>query len=127
MNDNCWFCGIKETDPENVIIENELVRAIWDGVSVSQGHALIVPLRHVQSYFDLTEAEVIAAYRMLNEVKLLIDDQFRPDSYNIGINDGPEAGQTVHHCHTHLIPRYAGDVSNPTGGVRHIIPGKGFE
>ena len=127
MNDNCWFCGIKETDPENVIMENQLVRAIWDGEPVSQGHALIVPLRHVQSYFDISDAEVLAIYHMLRETKKIIDDQFHPDSYNIGINNGVEAGQTVYHCHTHLIPRYAGDVSDPRGGVWRTIPGKEHE
>ena len=85
---------------------------------------MIVPKRHVSSYFDLTDHEREAMNVMLQYVKRVVDERFHPDGYNIGINVSQAAGQSVYYCHMHLIPRYAGDVENPKGGVRGVIPKK---
>lgn len=97
--------------------------ALADGYPASPGHALIVPRRHVVSLFDLASDEVAEAYALLAEVRALVDAAYAPDGYNVGVNDGPAAGRTVHHLHIHLIPRYQGDVPDPRGGVRLILPG----
>lgn len=107
-----------------IICETATCVAFFDGYPVSPGHALIVPNRHVSSYFDLTDHEREAMNVMLQYVKRVVDECFHPDGYNIGINVGQAAGQSVYHCHMHLIPRYAGDVENPKGGVRGVIPKK---
>ena len=107
-----------------IICETATCVAFFDGYPVSPGHALIVPKRHVSSYFDLTDHEREAMNVMLQYVKRVVDERFHPDGYNIGINVGQAAGQSVYHCHMHLIPRYAGDVENPKGGVRGVIPKK---
>ena len=98
--------------------------AFYDGFPVSPGHALIIPKRHVASYFDLSVQEREAMTQMMLDVKQKLDDRFHPDGYNIGINVGEYAGQSIFHCHMHLIPRYKGDVENPKGGVRGVIPSK---
>ena len=98
--------------------------AFYDGYPVSPGHALIIPKRHVANYFDLTNHEREAMNVVLQYVKQKVDERFHPDGYNIGINVGEYAGQSVFHCHMHLIPRYKGDVKNPKGGVRGVIPSK---
>ena len=105
-----------------IICETATCVAFFDGYPVSPGHALIVPKRHVSSYFDLIDHEREAMNVMLQYVKRVVDERFHPDGYNIGINVGQAAGQSVYHCHMHLIPRYAGDVENPKGGVRGVIP-----
>ena len=107
-----------------IICETATCVAFFDGYPVSPGHALIVPKRHASSYFDLTDHEREAMNVMLQYVKRVVDERFHPDGYNIGINVGQAAGQSVYHCHMHLIPRYAGDVENPKGGVRGVIPKK---
>ena len=98
--------------------------AFYDGYPVSLCHALIIPKRHVANYFDLTNHEREAMNVVLQYVKQKVDERFHPDGYNIGINVGEYAGQSVFHCHMHLIPRYKGDVENPKGGVRGVIPSK---
>jgi diadenosine tetraphosphate (Ap4A) HIT family hydrolase len=93
---------------------------------VSPGHTLVIPNRHVASFFEISDeeqAEVLAAVR---EAKLALDADLHPDGFNIGLNVGPAAGQTVMHAHVHVIPRFQGDVADPRGGVRHCIPGRGF-
>ncbi|MDQ3075921.1 MAG: HIT domain-containing protein [bacterium] len=122
-NNPCLFCNISKQD---VISENDFCFAIWDGFPVSTGHALIIPKRHTLSFFDLNEDEITKMFSLVCEVKDVIQKKYNPDGYNIGINDGVSAGRTIHHLHLHLIPRYEGDIPNPRGGVRHIIPGKGF-
>jgi diadenosine tetraphosphate (Ap4A) HIT family hydrolase len=105
-------------------LENEYSIAIYDGYPISVGHTLIIPRRHCQSFFELTQYEIYASINLLNEAKASIDSANSPLGYNIGINDGPVAGQTIPHCHIHLIPRYAGDSEDPRGGIRWIFPGK---
>lgn len=107
-----------------IICETATCVAFFDGYPVSPGHALIVPKRHASLYFDLTDHEREAMNVMLQYAKRVVDERFHPDGYNIGINVGQAAGQSVYHCHMHLIPRYAGDVENPKGGVRGVIPKK---
>lgn len=118
---DCVFCNISH---ERRVVENELCFAIRDGFPVSEGHTLIIPKRHVADYFDLTTEEVTAMQTMMREVKGQLDEEFTPDGYNVGINVNEAAGQTVFHVHMHLIPRYKGDVENPRGGVRGVIPDK---
>ena len=118
---NCPFCSLP---PERIIDSNELALVIRDGFPVSKGHTLIIPKRHVGSWFDTSADERIALFALLDHVKMILDHEFKPDSFNIGINDGAAAGQTVPHLHIHLIPRYKGDQKDPRGGVRWIIPGK---
>lgn len=120
---NCLFCTIPQT---RIVRSNELAFAILDGFPVTQGHALVIPKRHVTDYFGLTRDELMACDDLLRELRqdVMADDP-TVEGFNIGMNAGAVAGQTVFHCHIHLIPRRAGDVENPRGGVRHLIPGKG--
>ncbi len=101
-----------------------LAVAITDSFPLTRGHSLIVPRRHVASFFDLTPDERLAMLEMLDQTKAALDAQYAPDGYNIGINDGEAAGQTVMHLHVHVIPRYKGDADDPRGGVRWIFPRK---
>ena len=118
----CPFCSVAEA---LVVADNELALALFDKYPVTPGHVLVCPRRHVASFFDLTEAEMVAVLRLVREIKSRCDARLQPLGYNIGVNVGPAAGQTVSHVHVHLIPRYDGDVEDPTGGVRNVIPGKG--
>ncbi|MGD0947873.1 MAG: HIT family protein [Candidatus Binatia bacterium] len=104
--------------------ENDSAVAIRDLFPVSRGHTLVVPKRVVSSLFDLSEQEVLDCWRLLKEERQRLESEFSPDGFNIGMNVGEAAGQTVPHAHIHLIPRYAGDVPSPRGGVRGVIPGK---
>ena len=98
--------------------------SILDQFPVSEGHCLIIPKRHVGTIDDLTDAELKDVYTILHQTKILLIETYTPDGFNIGINEGSAAGQTVPHLHIHLIPRYKGDVFDPTGGVRGVIPSK---
>lgn len=108
----------------HILAENHLAFAIFDKFPVNPGHALIIPKRHIASYFELSTEEQAACWQLLSEVKSQLEAEFQPQAYNIGINVGETAGQTVMHVHLHLIPRYPGDVENPRGGVRGVIPGR---
>lgn len=115
-NNPCLFC----TDPQGVSLDNELAYSARDSYPASPGHSVVIPKRHVASFFELTPEEVAACMALINEEKKLIDAEFKPDGYNIGVNVGPAAGQSILHVHIHIIPRYKGDVENPQGGVRHV-------
>ncbi len=119
---DCPFCGDLDS---RAICGNDLAVAIPDGYPVSPGHTLIIPRRRVASWFDLCQEEVQAVFDLVAKARERLDQEHRPDGYNIGINVGSAAGQTVFHVHVHLIPRYVHDVPQPRGGVRHVIPGKG--
>ena len=106
------------------LIENDIGFVIFDGFPVSKGHCLIVPHRVYSNYFDSTPEEIIGLQTLVVETKTLIDKRFNPDGYNVGINCGEMGGQTVPHVHIHLIPRYGGDVVDPRGGVRGVIPSR---
>jgi len=107
-----------------MIFQDDLVMTIRDDFPVSQGHTLIIPKRHIISFFETTEAEQMALLHALQVAQKDLNQQYAPDGYNIGINDGVVAGQTVMHLHIHLIPRYQGDCPNPRGGIRWIFPEK---
>ncbi|HOG28874.1 MAG TPA: HIT family protein, partial [Vicinamibacterales bacterium] len=109
----CPFCN---PAPGAIIAGNALAVALSDAYPVSPGHALIVPRRHIASWFEVSAAEREALMALVDEVKERLDHDRRPDGYNIGMNVGAAAGQTVMHFHLHLIPRFAGDVDDPTGG-----------
>jgi len=106
------------------LAENDLAFAIPDGFPLSPGHTLVVPKRLVATWFDATAEEKFALVELVDVVKRKLDERFRPDGYNVGFNAGEAAGQTVPHLHIHVIPRYHGDVPDPRGGVRWVIPGK---
>ena len=124
---SCLFCDIQSIDQQRIIAENNLAYAIRDGFPVTEGHTLFIPKRHTIDYFGLMPAEVSAINLLMTEQKQLLQKaDSMIDGFNIGMNCGESAGQTVFHCHVHLMPRRKGDVENPRGGVRHIIAGKGF-
>ncbi len=106
------------------IAENNSAIAIYDKYPVNEGHALIIPKRHVSNYFDLDKEEQSDCWQLLNEVKDNVDSIYQPQGYNVGINIGEVSGQTVMHVHIHCIPRYTGDQIDPRGGVRGVIPEK---
>ena len=121
---NCLFCN---TNKLKVINKNELAYAILDSFPVAESHTLIVPKRHVKTYFELGQAELNACNQLISiEREKIQSNDLTVNGFNIGINNGESAGQTIFHCHIHLIPRRKGDVKNPRGGVRHTIPGKGY-
>lgn len=122
MNNLCPFCSVQYE--REIIASSTLSLAFFDGFPVSPGHALIIPRRHVASFFNLTFEEKQDLLRLADEVKRIIDEKYHPDGYNIGINVGEAAGQSVFHVHMHVIPRFKGDVPNPKGGVRGVIPDK---
>jgi diadenosine tetraphosphate (Ap4A) HIT family hydrolase len=125
VSDNCPFCGMLQGSIEReVIASNDLAFCVTDGFPVTDGHALIIPKRHIGSFFEITEEERKALFELLDQAKKICDTEFKPASYNIGINDGPAAGQTVPHVHIHLIPRYESDDEDPRGGVRWVVPDK---
>lgn len=106
---------------DKYILENELAFAIYDINPVAKGHILVITKREVGSYFEATEEEVHAIWSLIDEANELLDEELSPDGYNIGINIGKVAGQTVDHLHVHLIPRYEGDSNNPAGGIRNVV------
>jgi len=114
----CPFC---EPEPARVVLERMRIRVLWDRYPLSPGHALIVPRRHVARWQDATPKEQRALMRGIAHAQAEIEREHAPQGYNIGINDGAAAGQTVLHLHVHVIPRYAGDVDDPRGGVRWVI------
>jgi len=118
----CPFC---ELSPEReIIIDTPTAFAIYDKYPVSRGHALIIPKDHRDDYFDLTPEQQRACWSLVNIVKSIIEEKYQPDGFNIGVNINSAAGQTISHVHIHLIPRYTGDVKEPLGGVRSVIPEK---
>lgn len=120
----CLFCTI---DASRIIVKNKLAFAIRDAFPVSEGHTLIIPHRHVETFFELSDEEVLACKDLLHQERQnIIQNDKRVTGFNIGINSGASAGQTIFHCHIHLIPRRIGDVEDPRGGIRHIIPNKGY-
>lgn len=124
MNEShsCPFCIVQSS--QNLLFENDVCIVIFDNFPVSPGHLLVIPRRHVASYFDLSPEEQQALWQMVNQCKSFLDNKHHPDGYNIGVNVNTAAGQSIPHVHIHLIPRYTGDIPNPRGGVRGVIPQK---
>ena len=123
----CPFCKIWESDGSHsfkVLVVGKHCVSILDQYPVSEGHCLIIPKRHVGSIDELDDMELRDLYTVLHQTKILLIETYTPDGFNIGINEGEAAGQTVPHLHIHLIPRYEGDVVCPRGGVRGVIPDK---
>ena len=119
----CLFCG-QFIPNKKLLFENELAVAFFDSSPVSKGHVLIITKGHAATFFDITNEEQIAIIDLLNKCKEYIDKKYHPDGYNVGLNCGESAGQSVMHVHMHLIPRYKGDVENPRGGIRGVIPNR---
>lgn len=117
----CIFCYRKH----EIIAENRLALGLLDSFPVSRGHALVIPRRHVVTIWDMTDEEYVDAFLLVRSVKDVLHSRFGAEAFNVGVNCGEVAGQSVWHAHIHVIPRYPGDVASPRGGVRNIIPGKG--
>jgi diadenosine tetraphosphate (Ap4A) HIT family hydrolase len=115
----CPFCP---PPPERLFFESPLLLALWDGFPVSPGHALLIPRRHVATWVDATEEEQRALTSAIAVAQAEIEKRHRPDGFNVGMNLGTAAGQTVPHLHLHVIPRYAGDSPDPRGGIRWVVP-----
>ena len=115
----CPFCN---PSPQRIVIGGDAAMALWDSYPLNPGHVLIVPRRHVASWFELTLAEREEMLRLADDARRIVIERHASDGFNLGVNDGPAAGQTGPHVHLHLIPRYRGDIPDPRGGVRWIIP-----
>ena len=120
LSQHCIFCDISISAK----FKNEFISIIEDSHPISPGHLLIITKRHIETFFKTTQDEKIALLKGIEQAKNLIEKKLSPDGYNIGINDGKAAGQTVTHLHIHLIPRYDGDSKDPRGGIRWIFPDK---
>jgi diadenosine tetraphosphate (Ap4A) HIT family hydrolase len=117
----CPFCHLEAS---RILLENDVAAAFLDAFPVAESHTLVAPKRHVASLFDLSEEEQAALWRLVALVRGKLMAELKPDGFNVAVNDGPAAGQTVMHAHVHVIPRRKGDVADPRGGVRWIMPSK---
>ncbi len=121
-NNPCLFCNVKK---QEFIFENDLAFAVFDSYPISKFHSLVIPKRHIKDYFDLTNEELACCHDLLSKLKNKINfEDNLVKGFNIGSNSGKSAGQSIFHCHIHLIPRREDDVENPQGGVRSVIPSK---
>ena len=118
---SCPFCTFGDS---GFVLANDHALAVYDGFPVTPGHSLIIPKRHISSFFEATKEEQAALLDLVTRMRELLVTERKPDGFNIGVNDGAAAGQTVMHLHIHLIPRYLGDTEDPRGGVRWIMPVK---
>ncbi len=121
MLDRCPFC---ELDPGRLWLENDTAIALWDAFPITKGHTLVIPRRHVASIYELPPGDQAGLWAMVADARHRLGDDLHPDGFNVGLNDGAAAGQTIFHAHIHIIPRYSGDVAEPRGGVRWVIPDK---
>ena len=121
MTTTCLFC---DYDPERIWMQNHVGFAILDAFPVTEGHVLVIPKKHVESLFDLTAEEQAALWKFVGEIRGHLLQELHPDGFNIGVNDGRVAGQTVMHAHIHVIPRRIDDDPDPRGGIRRVIPKK---
>ncbi len=122
MNSTGHSCSL--CTPEDVVLRNDLAYVRRDNFQLSPGHLLVIPLRHVADYFDMTLEEKHAVVTLLDQAKAFIEKEHSPEGYNIGVNIGKAGGQSRMHVHVHLIPRYDGDVADPRGGIRCVLAGK---
>jgi len=116
---NCPFCQL---DEDRIWLECKYAIAVRDGFPVSQGHSLVIARRHVSLFYELSDAEQNSIWQLAAEIRYRLDAELSPDGFNVGLNDGEAAGQTIPHVHVHVIPRWKGDVEDPRGGVRWVIP-----
>lgn len=121
--DNCFFCDVQDLDDGSIVEENDHFYVHRCDFPSSPGHYEVIAKEHIQSFSDLTPGQVISLADLVRKTKEIIEVQLNPDGYNIGLNEGEAAGQSIPHLHVHIIPRYKGDVENPRGGVRNILPG----
>jgi diadenosine tetraphosphate (Ap4A) HIT family hydrolase len=117
----CPFCSPSRSP----VLSSKHSFAFYDAYPVSEGHLLVVPKEHVPAYFQLSEQQESDLWKLVQRAKEHLEKKYHPDGFNVGFNEGAAAGQTIHHVHIHIIPRYQGDVEDPTGGIRNVIPGKG--
>ena len=120
-NTDCPFCRLQE---RRILVKNAFATAFADGFPVAEGHTLVVPNQHVASLFDLPDEEQAAVWSLVAQVRARLMTELKPDGFNVGLNDGQAAGQTVMHAHVHVIPRRLGDTEDPRGGIRWILPYK---
>lgn len=126
MVDNCFFCDIQDkVKDDNQIDKTENFFYRYSDVPVNQGHCEIAPKKHITFFSDLTSEQVVELFNLIKQIKEMLKSKFNPDGFNVGWNEGKAAGQTQPHFHVQVIPRYKGDVENPKGGIRNVIPGKG--
>ena len=118
---DCPFCLLED---RRILLEDEFAAAFPDGFPIAEGHTLVFPKRHAASLFDLTAEEQAAVWSLVAQVRAELMAELRPDGFNVGLNDGAAAGQTVMHAHVHIIPRRRGDSEDPRGGVRWVLPKK---
>ena len=118
---NCPFCNVEAT---KILLENEVGIALRDAFPVTEGHTIVITKRHVTSLFDLDADEQAALWQLAAEIRARLVEEFHPAGFNVSVNDGRAAGQTVMHAHIHVIPRYVGDTAHAKGGIRQIIPKK---
>ncbi len=121
IHSECPFCNL---DPVRLFFQDQFIVGLWDAFPVAAGHALLVTRRHVATWFDATPLEQQALTEAIDSARREILHRHAPDGFNIGVNVGEAAGQTIPHLHFHVIPRYRGDVPDPRGGIRHVIPGR---
>jgi diadenosine tetraphosphate (Ap4A) HIT family hydrolase len=117
----CPFCSLPK---ERIWMDNSAAVAVLDGFPVSEGHSLVIPKRHVELLFDLPDEELAKVWSLVARARQLLKSKYQPDGFNIGVNEGQAAGQTIGHAHVHVIPRRSGDVPDPRGGIRWVIPAK---
>ncbi len=117
MNNDCIFCNAAIA---SIVLENQSFYAIFDKYPVNLGHVLIISKRHIPDLFSLDETEFEHLYEIINRAKEMLDMKYKPDGYNVSVNCGETAGQTIFHFHLHIIPRYKSDVEDPRGGIRNI-------
>jgi diadenosine tetraphosphate (Ap4A) HIT family hydrolase len=122
---DCLFCAFDHPDLNTVLLDNATCYARLDNYPVAAGHVEVVPKRHVESFFDLHADEVADAYSLIVRARMHLQADYAPDGYTIGVNEGPAAGRTIDHVHIHLVPRWFGDVEDPRGGIRCVVPGPG--
>jgi len=116
--ESCPFCAVPDAE---IVMSNGLCYARWDKFPVSDGHILVIPVRHFSDYFQLSAEERVAVWELVSELQIILADRYSPAGYNVGVNVGEAAGQSVAHLHIHVIPRYAGDIADPYGGIRGVL------
>lgn len=121
-HDDCLFCRRDDPGLNRILAENGTCYTRYDNFPAADGHVEIVPKRHVESFFDLTPEEVVDAYDLLVQARDVVSQKYGPDGYTIGVNEGRAAGRTIDHLHIHLVPRIFGDVADPRGGIRQVVP-----
>ena len=117
----CPFCSLPK---ERILVETDIALAFFDGYPISEGHTLVIPKRHAAKLFDLPDEELRAIWSLVTKMRGTLKERFHPDGFNVGVNEGEAAGQTISHAHVHIIPRRMGDVPDPKGGIRWVNPAK---